>query len=473
MKILWRPFNGKIKRVKIVKKLYSLINTAEKEKKGLYIKGSYRLEAGAILSMEQGDLAGFTTYFNSVSVKKWKRYTTLKELTLQLKGEGNFAVVMEQLLPGGNVIKLPLTMENETFSYTFEIEELAGDILGFSIKCLSEKGKITEGGWYGDFTEWEENRIGISITTFKRETYAEKTISTLRTFQKENPWLDVLVVDNGRTLTEKEEERFRLVHSRNFGGSGGFTRGMIEYVEKGIVDYVLLMDDDIVLEPSVLERTHSLFCGLKEEYKESFLAGAMLKLEDSVVQYENTACWGKIRLDSEGKNYDLTNTETLVTNEKIPGQRNRYGAWWYCAIPIHRIKAIGYPLPLFLKGDDMEYGMRNHKEVMSMNGIGVWHQAFQSKVNAVVVYYSDRNMLIMNHYAEGCGWFTFIMAILGRILKRVLMRKSGSLFFLLAALRDYNTGLTGITSIPLDVKMKLILKTFREPTTAFSGGGFG
>ncbi len=425
--------------------------------------------------MEQGDLASFTTYFNSVSVKKWKRYTTLKELTLQLKGEGNFAVVMEQLLPGGNVIKLPLTMENETFSYTFEIEELAGDILGFSIKCLSEKGKITEGGWYGDFTEWEENRIGISITTFKRETYAEKTISTLRTFQKENPWLDVLVVDNGRTLTEKEEERFRLVHSRNFGGSGGFTRGMIEYVEKGIVDYVLLMDDDIVLEPSVLERTHSLFCGLKEEYKESFLAGAMLKLEDSAVQYENTACWGRIRLDSEGKNYDLTNTETLAANEKIPRQRNRYGAWWYCAcaIPVPRIKAIGYPLPLFLKGDDIEYGMRNHKEVMSMNGIGVWHQAFQSKMNAVVVYYSDRNMLIMNHYAEECGWFTFIVAILGRILKRILMWKSDSLFFLLAALRDYNTGLTGITSIPLDVKMKLILKTFQEPTTAFLGGGFG
>lgn len=48
-------------------------------------------------------------------------------------------------------------------------------------------------------------------------------------------------------------------------------------------------------------------------------------------------------------------------------------------MPIRRIREIGYPLPIFVKGDDMEYGIRNHKEVMHMNGIGVWHQSFQEK----------------------------------------------------------------------------------------------
>ena len=76
------------------------------------------------------------------------------------------------------------------------------------------------------------------------------------------------------------------------------------------------MDDDIVLEPSAIERTHSLLCGLKEMYEDSFLSGAMLSLEEPTIQYENTACWGKIRLHSIGKNYDMTDPSFLVIVSK-------------------------------------------------------------------------------------------------------------------------------------------------------------
>lgn len=53
------------------------------------------------------------------------------------------------------------------------------------------------------------------------------------------------------------------------------------------------MDDDIVFDTTVLERTHSLLCGLKDVYKESVLSGAMMNLESPTQQYENTAHWGK------------------------------------------------------------------------------------------------------------------------------------------------------------------------------------
>ncbi len=437
-----------------MRKLYALINTAEKEKKGLYIKGSYQWEAEAVLSMERGDLADFTTYFNSFSAKKWKRYTTLKELTLQLKGEGDFAVVIEQLLSGGNVIKIPLAMENGTFSHTFEIEKLAGDILGFSIKCLSDKGKITEGGWYGDFKDWEEKCVGISLTTFKRESYVEKTISALQTFQKGNPWLDVLVVDNGGTLLEKEEGNFRLVHNRNFGGSGGFTRGMIEYVERGTVDYVLLMDDDIVLEPSALERTYSLVCGLKAEYKESFLAGAMFSIEKPTVQHENTAYWNWFISRIGHKDLDCANAENLVENETFHTHRNAYAGWWYCCIPIKRIHDIGYPLPAFIKSDDMEYGIRNQRELLSMNGIAVWHEAFVKKLNPVMVLFSDRNSFILNHYAFGCGRITFFLAVVLRLIRRGIHGDRQRIAVLLAALREYARGFDELVSKPGDEKFQ-------------------
>lgn len=60
---------------------------------------------------------------------------------------------------------------------------------------------------------------------------------------------------------------------------------------------------------------------------------------------------------------------------------------------MNRIKEIGYPFARLREGDDMEYGIRNAKEPIHMNGIGVWHQSFASKISPVVNYYSDRNML--------------------------------------------------------------------------------
>ena len=79
-----------------------------------------------------------------------------------------------------------------------------------------------------------------------------------------------MVVDNGSTLKECETNNLRIIHNPNYGGSGGFTRGLIENLKSKTNDYVLLMDDDIDLEPSALEHTYGLLCGLKEEYRESF-----------------------------------------------------------------------------------------------------------------------------------------------------------------------------------------------------------
>lgn len=131
-------------------------------------------------------------------------------------------------------------------------------------------------------------------------------------FSKTNPWLTALVVDNGSTLKECETEYLRIIHNPNYGGSGGFTRGIIENLKTKINDYVLLMDDDIDLDTAVLKRTHSLISSLKDEYRESFVAGAMLNIDEPYIQYENTAYWNKFRPSSLGRNYDLSSIKVLI-----------------------------------------------------------------------------------------------------------------------------------------------------------------
>lgn len=449
-----------------MKKLYSIKGTTEIEKQPLYVKGVFNEDIHGYIHMGEGDTLDFTTYFNSFSLKKWKRYTTLTGLFLCLHLEGLFRITYTMLEENGKEKNFEEMARGE-YIHEFNAEEMAGDILGFSISNMEPNGVYKGGEWLGEFDHWEEKNIGISITTFKREKYVKKTMETLKSFQKNHDWLHVLVVDNGSTLPEKENERFRVIHNRNFGGSGGFTRGMMEYVSKGNVDYILLMDDDIVLEPSSIERSHALLCGLKEKYKESFLSGAMISLEKPIFQYENTAYWGKIRLHSFGTGMDLGRKDSLIRNEQILSPHNRYGAWWYCAIPLGRIRDIGYPLPVFVKGDDMEYGIRNNRELIHMNGIGVWHQSFASKMSPVIYYYSDRNMLIINHYAAGCGFLTFTIAVFGRIAKRILQGNLTGLYALYLAIQDYHGGFEKITEIPSDKKMKILIEKLKKPAPGF------
>ena len=448
----------------MIHKLYSLVDTEVKTKEPLYIQGVNR-RSGDIILLNKGEALDFTTYFNSVSLKKWKRYTTIERLQLVLHLKGHFQITFHLYDENKTVHKIAMKTYDSVFVHSFSMAELNDALIGFTIQCLSEDGAYMGGEWNGQFSQWNERKIGISITTFKREKYVKRTMKVLQDFQRDHPWLSVLVVDNGSTLQEINDTQFRVIHNRNYGGSGGFTRGMIDYVEQGKVDYVLLMDDDIVLETSSLERTFALLSGLKKEYMDSFLSGAMLSLENPCIQYENTAAWRKIRLYGEGKNLNLINVKNLLKNEIVPSQKNRYGAWWFCCVPAQRIRDIGYPLPVFIKGDDMEYGIRNHREVMSMNGIGVWHQSFLAKISPVVNYYSDRNMLIINNYAEDCGFGTFIIAVVGRIVKRIIHGNLLGIRCLNQALIDYNKGLTGITSISSDKKMNQIVAMAKGPVS--------
>lgn len=448
----------------MIHKLYSLVDTKVKTKEPLYIKGINR-RSGDIILLNKGEVLDFTTYFNSVSLKKWKRYTTIERLQLVLHLKGHFQITFHLYDENKTVHKIVMETCDSIFVHSFSMAELNGALLGFTIQCLGEEGTFMGGEWDGQFRQWNERKIGISITAFKREKYVKRTMKVLQDFQWDHPWLSVLVVDNGSTLQEIDDSQFRVIHNRNYGGSGGFARGMIEYVEQGKVDYVLLMDDDIILETSALERTFTLLSGLNKEYEESFLAGAMLSMEKPTIQYENTACWRKIRIQGEGKNLNLINVNNLLKNEIVPPQKNRYGAWWFCCIPVQRIKDIGYPLPVFIKGDDLEYGIRNHREVISMIGIGVWHQSLQSKINPIVNYYSDRNMLMINNYADDCNFWTFILAVIGRAIRRILEGNKIGIRCLNQALIDYNKGLTGITAVSSEEKMNQIVAMIKGPVS--------
>ena len=74
-----------------------------------------------------------------------------------------------------------------------------------------------------------------------------------------------------------------------------------------------------------------------------------------------------------------------------------YNGWWCCCIPAETLRA-SLPLPMFVRHDDVEYGLRTTRSgsgVVTMPGIFVWHEPFASKTKLWYSYYDRRNMLII------------------------------------------------------------------------------
>ncbi|WQD12999.1 MAG: glycosyltransferase [Lawsonella clevelandensis] len=77
-----------------------------------------------------------------------------------------------------------------------------------------------------------------------------------------------------------------------------------------------------------------------------------------------------------------------------------YNGWWMCLIPRLVADTIGQPLPLFIKWDDAEFGLRAGAHgfpTVTMPGIAIWHMAWSDKDDAIdwQAYFHLRNRLVV------------------------------------------------------------------------------
>lgn len=436
-------------------------------RQNLYIKGDLLDTRKDSVCLKKDQILDFATYFNLFSARKWQIYTSINTVRIQLHIRGNYKITVYEI---SQQQKRELYSEigHDDYQKDIPLTSCQANFITFTITALEDDLQIFTGTYYGQFEDAHDTDIGIIICTFKREEYVKRNLKTLQALMKDNPHFHVMIIDNGQTLPEVRDEQLQVIHNRNYGGSGGFTRGLIEQVNQNTNNYVLMMDDDILIETSSLERVYALCRHIKSQYAQQMIAGSMMSMDEPTIQYENTAYWGKIRLHALGKNFDLTQTEYLLKNDNIPNIINKYAAWWFCCIPMTVVKKNGYPLPAFIKSDDMEYGIRNRQDIIIMNGIGVWHETFNKKENAVVNYFNDRNMMILNHYALHCGRWDFLGTALGRLGKHVLRRNKTGVQMFALALQDYQGGYEQITSVDADQKLKEVQQYHIEENIAWT-----
>lgn len=162
------------------------------------------------------------------------------------------------------------------------------------------------------------------------------------------------------------------------------------------ISHVLLMDDDAVIQPHSLEVNYVFLSLLKEEYKDYVMAGSIMRIDEPNVQYELGARWNRGNIVAQRHYLDMRKLKNLLLNEEEE-EPAEYTGWWYTCYPLSTLDKNNLPLPLFIHRDDVEYGMRiGNGKFIFMNGLCVWHEAFENKMQGPLEYYDIWNLAIVN-----------------------------------------------------------------------------
>lgn len=366
-----------------------------------------------ILYMPELGVFDFSTYLNGCSYGKWKKYTKLQNVRLELDIQGEFDIVlvghnMNDFTPMRQVFARQSFHNKERSIISLQYPQNEQLRIGFDIVTKSNC-MLYGGGYYGEYDENDLHEVTLCIatTTCRKEEFIKNNVALLKKEILENEddmknHFYIHVVDNGRTLDVDDMNGWHIkVHpNKNVGGAGGYARGMIESLQNNPpATHVLLMDDDIQVLPESIKRTYRLLTLLKEEYKDAMISGAMMLYEKPEIQHEDI---GTIKdnciLNSLKGGFDQRLLMSNLRNEEDEyhyGAPNHYAAWWYCCIPADVIRKNGLPLPIFIRCDDVEYGLRCKTQFITMDGICVWHMGFVTKYNlAIDRYQMHRNYLI-------------------------------------------------------------------------------
>ena len=211
----------------------------------------YRQEKGnitnfnsEILLVKKGGVCSFFTYFNGFSLVKWQEYTNISDFQLHicLKGKGKVYLCHSKLRNETEIEKIieknffDTTSNGQAVNLVFNIpEDICGGIVFFKLEA-DEEVTFYSGSYQTSQEMVNKVHIAIGICTYRREKYINRTLKLLSNeflHKTKSPLygnLKIYVSDNGKTLDCNmiSEEFVMCIHNKNAGGTGGFTRCMIE-----------------------------------------------------------------------------------------------------------------------------------------------------------------------------------------------------------------------------------------------------
>ncbi|MBV9651571.1 MAG: glycosyltransferase [Pseudonocardiales bacterium] len=405
----------------------------------------------------------FAAYFNAFPASYWRRWSTLRTLRLQMDLEGAGRVdiyrskadatqihVQGHLIEGGRHeldVELDLTPFEDGGWYWFDISTEDSELV------------VHSGGWHAPVAAPGRAAVTIGMPTFNRPTDCVATLRAIGEDELVRSIVTAVVIpDQGVNKVRDQDgfasaqavlgDRLRIIDQANLGGSGGYARVMYEALENTDCEQILYMDDDIVLEPDSILRAvaFSRFARCP-----MLVGGQMLQSQAR----SRLHAWGEVvdrrRMrwnKAPGTEYDHDFAQHSLRETAWMHRRTDvdYNAWWMCLIPRTVAEHVGLPLPLFIKWDDVEYGLRARAAgypTTTVPGVGIWHMSFADKDDATdwQAYFHLRNRLVGAALHGTDAHATALLAdSLKHALKHALAMEYSTLALQEMAIRDFLAG---------------------------------
>jgi galactofuranosylgalactofuranosylrhamnosyl-N-acetylglucosaminyl-diphospho-decaprenol beta-1,5/1,6-galactofuranosyltransferase len=437
-----------------VRKLY--IEESETNAKRAHPPTRTTLEIGAESEVS------FATYFNAFPASYWRRWSTLESVVLRVEITGSARVDVyrskatgARITVGGAPISSGVadtaagsevagTAGSEvsgTASVEFEIGLDPFEDGGWIWFDITTESKVTvhSAGWYAPVPEPGRANVAVGIPTFNRPADCVNALAALTSDPLVDKVIGAVIVSDQGTKKAVDHPGFaaaaaplgnRLtIHNQpNLGGSGGYSRVMYEALKNTDCEQILFMDDDIRIEPDSVLRALALNLFAKTP---TLVGGQMLNLQEpshlhvmgEIVDQENFMWTNAINTE-----YDHNFAKFPLDDEEGPRSRllHRridvdYNGWWMCMIPRQVAEELGQPLPLFIKWDDADYGLRAAEHgygTVTLPGAAIWHMAWSDKDDAIdwQAYFHLRNRLVV----AAMHWDGHVRGLLGSSIKATM-----------------------------------------------------
>lgn len=367
------------------------------------------------LTIEPAGSVSFGSYFNAFPAAYWQHETPLQEvrLTLTVTGSGELTVWRSDATGTARCVQTSRIDGRTTRDIDLEISGFdGGGAYWFDLTAGDVAVGLELAEWSVDRLETPGATASVAMATFNRPVECLAQLRALADDPHVREVLDrVVVVDQGTDRVDCQQgfaaveadlgERLIVIRQRNLGGSGGFSRGMAEIVKRGESDYVLVLDDDAISEPEAIARAVRF---AQASASPLLVGGGMLHLDDRSVLYTQSEQWdvriGWVRLNRPGAyDHDFAANSFRTSPFFHRRQESDFNGWWMCLIPTELLRSAGLALPMFLKGDDVEFALRareNGVRTVTLPGIAVWHLGWGGKAPTRTweAYFLHRNRLI-------------------------------------------------------------------------------
>ncbi|GAA4371833.1 glycosyltransferase [Nocardioides caricicola] len=379
-----------------------------------------QVQSRTAFTVRSGERLSFGTYFNAFPASYWRRWTVVKEvrLTITVRGRGATVIVYKSMANGRSQRVDAASTESasaETFTFDLSLKPFVdGGWYWYNVVAGDEDVVVESAEWTADVPEdrAQHGTVDIAITTMNRPDFCAQLLGQIGEDTALAPYLDtVFVMEQGTDKVVDSAyfakaqaalgDRLTLIEQGNLGGSGGYARGQLESVRKGTATYAMMIDDDVVCEPEGIIRAVT-FGDLAR--RPTIVGGHMFSLYAKSRMHsfgEIVQPWKFWWQSAPGVFGDWDFSARNLRSARWLHKRVDvdFNGWFMCLIPRQVIAEIGLSLPLFLKWDDSEYGLRAKEAgypTVTFPGAAVWHIPWSDKNDALdwQSYFHHRNRFV-------------------------------------------------------------------------------